>query len=83
MAIVISDVGYFRLDLLWGAYWVLMPEFIDSFESQIATTNPQEAVGHSSGHVSATVQERHAVLHFIEQGLMPKTGKRFELKKLG
>ena len=22
--------------------------------------------------------ERHAVLYFIEQGLMPKTGKRFE-----
>ncbi len=25
-----------------------------------------------------TPQERHAVLYFIEQGLMPKTGKRFE-----
>ncbi len=23
-------------------------------------------------------KERHAVLYFIEQGLMPKTGKRFE-----
>src|SRR5690349_23440188 len=25
-----------------------------------------------------TPLERHAVLYFIEQGLMPKTGKRFE-----
>lgn len=25
-----------------------------------------------------TAKERHAVLYFIEQGLMPKTGKRFE-----
>lgn len=25
-----------------------------------------------------TAQERHAVLYFIEQGLMPKTGKRYE-----
>jgi len=24
--------------------------------------------------------ERHAVLYFIEQGLMPKNGKRFEWK---
>ena len=25
-----------------------------------------------------TPMERHAVLYFIEQGLMPKTGKRYE-----
>lgn len=25
-----------------------------------------------------TPEERHTVLYFIEQGLMPKTGKRFE-----
>ncbi len=27
-----------------------------------------------------TAKERHGVLYFIEQGLMPKTGKRFELE---
>ena len=27
---------------------------------------------------AATALERHAVLYFIEQGLMPRTGKRFE-----
>ena len=30
-----------------------------------------------------TAQERHAVLFFIEQGLMPKTGKRYEWEVAG
>jgi hypothetical protein len=31
-------------------------------------------------NTECTAQERHAVLFFIEQGLMPKTGKRYEFE---
>ena len=29
-------------------------------------------------NIQLTLRERHGVLYFIEQGLMPKTGKRYE-----
>ena len=51
------------------------------FVGATGSTGPEARVTHNWSlrlNTECTPIERHAVLYYIEQGLMPKTGKRYE-----